>query len=174
MSNRVKKLTTASLLTATICVSSMLSVNIMGIPFSFALFGVFLSGLILSPLFAFTANVAYILIGLVGIPVFANFNGGLSAIFGASGGFIISYPFVAVTVSLLVSKSDRIFYKQFIACLLSLVLCYFIGVVWYSFVYSCGIIQSLLICVLPFVIIDIFKIFLSCFVARILLKHIKK
>lgn len=174
MNKKINNITTAALLTATICISSMLSVNVIGISFSLALFGVFLSGLILSPLYAFMSNLTFILIGIVGIPVFANFSSGIGTILGPSGGFIISYPFIALAISLMTFLFGCTFYKRFIYCSLGLLLCYITGTVWYSVVYSCSIKQAVLVCVVPFILIDLAKIFLSCYVANIIIKHIKK
>jgi len=174
MNKRINNVTLAALLTATICISSMLSVNIIGVSFSLALFGVFLSGLILKPIYALISNVVFILIGVVGLPVFANFNSGIGTILGPSGGFILSYPFVALIVSLLNIKFSQSFKKQYVYCFVSLLLCYILGTVWYSAVYKCSMKQALLVCVVPFILIDITKIFLSCYVAKIISNHIKK
>ena len=43
-----------------------------------------------------TAVLVYILIGAVGVPVFANFKGGLSVLTGLTGGYIIAWPVMTI------------------------------------------------------------------------------
>ena len=42
------------------------------------------------------AVLVYILIGAVGVPVFANFKGGLSVLTGLTGGYIIAWPVMTI------------------------------------------------------------------------------
>ena len=44
----------------------------------------------------FAAVLVYILIGAVGVPVFANFKGGLSVLTGLTGGYIIAWPVMTI------------------------------------------------------------------------------
>lgn len=171
---KYKNITIAAVMTAFISVCSMLSINISGVAYSLALFGVVLSGLVLSPAYAFAANATYLLIGLVGIPVFANFNSGLTAILGQSGGFILSYPFVALIISAFIKKIGYSYLKAVIYSFLGLMICYFFGTVWYMYIYGIGIVEALIICVVPFVIVDIIKILICCYAAKIIRKQIKK
>ena len=171
---KYKNITVAAVMTAFISVCSMLSINISGIAYSLALFGVVLSGLVLSPAYAFAANATYLLIGLVGIPVFANFNSGLSAILGQSGGFILSYPVVALVISVLIKRFGFNYIKSVLISFVALVVCYLFGTVWYMYIYSIGIVESLIICVVPFVIVDIIKILICCYAANIIRRQIKK
>ena len=171
---KYKNITVAAVMTAFISVCSMLSINISGIAYSLALFGVVLSGLVLSPAYAFAANATYLLIGLVGIPVFANFNSGLSAIIGQSGGFILSYPVVALVISVLIKRFGFNYIKSVLISFVALVVCYLFGTVWYMYIYRIGIVESLIICVVPFVIVDIIKILICCYAANIIRRQIKK
>ncbi len=171
---KYKNITVAAVMTAFISVCSVLSINISGIAYSLALFGVVLSGLVLSPACAFAANATYLLIGLVGIPVFANFNSGLSAILGQSGGFILSYPVVALVISVLIKRFGFNYIKSVLNSFVALLVCYLFGTVWYMYIYSIGIVESLIICVVPFVIVDIIKILICCYAANIIRRQIKK
>ena len=171
---KYKNITVAAVMTAFISVCSILSINISGIAYSLALFGVVLSGLVLSPGCAFAANATYLLIGLVGIPVFANFNSGLSAILGQSGGFILSYPVVALVISVLIKRFGFNYIKSVLISFVALVVCYLFGTVWYMYIYRIGIVESLIICVVPFVIVDIIKILICCYAANIIRRQIKK
>lgn len=66
-----------------------------GVPITIQLFGVALTGAVLGWKRAVYATVAYILLGAVGLPVFANFRGGLSVLTGLTGGYILAWPLTA-------------------------------------------------------------------------------
>ena len=170
----IKDLTLTALLTAFICITSLISINVFGIPFSFALFGVFLSGMILKPFYATFSNVAYILIGVAGIPVFSGFTNGLGTLFGPSGGFVISYPLVAIIISLATIKFGYSIKRQIVYCMIALVICYAFGTTWYSIIYQCDLFAALLVCVVPFIFLDFFKIVFSCYTYKLIRKYIKK
>lgn len=66
-----------------------------GMPITIQVFGVTLIGVVLGWRLALLATVTYILIGAVGLPVFANFRGGLGSLVGVTGGYIWSWPIMA-------------------------------------------------------------------------------
>lgn len=66
-----------------------------GMPITIQVFGVTLIGVVLGWRLGLLSTVTYILIGAVGLPVFANFRGGLGALVGLTGGYIWSWPVMA-------------------------------------------------------------------------------
>jgi len=66
-----------------------------GVPITIQCFGVALVGAVLGWKAGLLATVAYILLGAVGLPVFANFRGGLGVITSVTGGYILAWPFMA-------------------------------------------------------------------------------
>lgn len=66
-----------------------------GVPITIQVFGVALVGTVLGWKLGFLATVVYILLGAVGLPVFANFHGGLQSLTGMSGGYILAWPVMA-------------------------------------------------------------------------------
>lgn len=67
-----------------------------GVPITIQVFGIALVGTVLGWKRGFFATVVYILIGAVGVPVFANFRGGLQVLTGMSGGYILAWPVMAL------------------------------------------------------------------------------
>ncbi len=165
---KIQKLTLSSLLTATLCVCSMLSLNLGGISFSFALLGVFIIGMILPPIYSVITVSVYVMIGLLGIPVFANFNSGFGALLGPSGGFIISYPIVALIISLLVKRLDFKLFKVTVITMLALLISYLCGCLWYSYVCDVSFLNAVFVCVIPFILFDFIKIQLAYFITKII------
>ena len=62
---------------------------------------VFMAGLLLRKELSFLSMIVYIVLGLIGVPVFANGTAGLAVILGATGGFILAFPIAAYLTSFL-------------------------------------------------------------------------
>ncbi len=78
--------------------------------------------------------IAYLTEGAIGFPVFANFSGGIQHLMGPTGGYLISFIFVAFLIGYLFEKGwDKSFVKNITAMLLSYIIIFGIGLVWLSF-----------------------------------------
>lgn len=120
----------------------------------------------------------YILLGLIGIPVFSNFGAGPGVLFGLTGGYIIGFIFTA----LIVGGAVRFFgSKTFVfaaSMLLGIAVCYLFGTVWFV-IWSASnsspvtFAAALSTCVLPFIVPDLVKIALATFICRRLSGMIK-
>jgi biotin transport system substrate-specific component len=114
----------------------------------------------LKPQDTFLSILIYVLLGAIGLPVFSQGRGGLSALFGPSGGFIMLFPVIGLLISLLKSKSNHIIYDLSMGFMISIVFLYGLGTLWLSF--SLGIpyitaIASMLV----FIPFDVFKLLLA-------------
>ena len=111
----------------------------------------------------------YILLGIVGIPVFSGFRSGLPAILDVTGGYVLGFfPFCILT-GILSKKSKRRFAALFLLMLAGLLACYLFGTLWYSYIYLSGtksLLTAATICVFPFIIPDIIKISLAAFMVK--------
>ncbi|ASN04887.1 biotin transporter BioY [Virgibacillus necropolis] len=109
----------------------MLAVPIGGasVPLSLQTFFAILAGLMLGKKLGSISMITYILVGVAGVPVFANMSAGPMAIVSPTGGFIISFVFIAFFVgwiSEITKKPSVPIYT--IASIVGLVLNYTIGV----------------------------------------------
>lgn len=181
-----KKLILTSMFTAIISVMSQIIIPIHPIPFSLSLFAIFLTGAILEPKYAFLSTLAYILLGAFGLPVFAGFKGGIHIISGMTGGFIAAYPIMTFVSSIFYQLLRKIkltspLIKNILniaiptlGMMISLVICYLIGSLWFSYVSDSSMAYSLAVCVYPFIVFDLIKIALAIFFGSILRKIIDK
>ncbi|MGE6486985.1 biotin transporter BioY [Paenisporosarcina sp. NPDC076898] len=83
-------------------ISSFLIIG--GVPITLQTFFAILAGLLLGKRTGAIAMLVYALIGLAGLPVFANFSGGFDTILSPTFGFIVSFILVAYFVGLIVEK----------------------------------------------------------------------
>jgi biotin transport system substrate-specific component len=82
----VAMMTRVALMAAVTAVAAQITVPIEPVPFTFQVLAVILSGLLLGPRYGALAQAIYVLVGAVGVPVFAGFRGGLGIVFGDTGG----------------------------------------------------------------------------------------
>ena len=88
-------MTRVALMAAFTAVAAQITIPLEPVPFTLQVPAVVLTGLLLGPRYGALAMGIYVLVGAVGIPVFAGFRGGLGILFGDTGGYLISYPLAA-------------------------------------------------------------------------------
>ena len=85
--------------TAVIVIMAQISIPMpLGVPMTMQTFAITLAGIILGSKKGAVASLIYVLLGAVGVPVFANFSGGYQLLVGPTGGFIISFPIMAFII----------------------------------------------------------------------------
>lgn len=136
------------------------------VPLTMQLFAVSLCGFLLGPKMGFVSQLVYVLIGVIGIPVFAQMSGGVGAIVGPTGGFILSFPIVAAIIGYF-SKLHKSKYIIFIGMLIGLIVSYIIGTVQFSFIMKVSFMEGLTLCVLPFLAVDLLKLSLATIVGLV-------
>lgn len=145
------------------------------VPFTMQTFAVFLAVILLGGKRGTLAVLVYILLGAVGVPVFAGFSGGLGIIINNTGGYIIGFLFSALIMWAAESMFGSKLWVQAVSMLLGLAACYAVGTAWFMFVYirdagAIGLMTVLGWCVIPFVIPDIVKIALALMLGSTLRK----
>lgn len=153
------------LFAAIICVCAFINFPVGNVPVSMATLGIMLTGVVLSPVEAVFASFVYILIGMIGVPVFSLGSAGLGTLFGATGGYIWSYPVLCLSVSLFskipIENKHIRFFVTFCGSMVGNAVCYFCGTIQYMAVCDASFISAVTVCVLPFVIIDAVKAFVA-------------
>lgn len=117
------------------------------------------------------AVLVYLLMGLVGLPVFSGFQGGPAALLGATGGYLLGFVAAALVYWLVTAKLGDALWVTGIAMVLGLLVCYAFGTAWFLVVYArttgpIGLAAALSWCVLPFLIPDGCKIALAVVLSR--------
>ncbi|MFV0498675.1 MAG: biotin transporter BioY [Bacilli bacterium] len=157
---KVNNLTKIAIFSVITAVLSQISINVGFVPFSLGTFAVYLSAVFLNPKDAFLSQIVYLLLGILGLPVFSGFGLGIGHLMGYTGGFAISYPFVAVISSFFIHKYENkiIIFVGF--CFATLV-CYIFGISWFCYTSGMEFIKALYVVCFPFIIPDLIKIFIS-------------
>ena len=100
----VRDITQIGIFTALTAVGAFISIPIGPVPITLQSFFVLLSGIILGSKKAVFSQITYLLLGLIGFPIFSGFSGGLQHIFKPSFGFIIGYIAAAYVVGKLTEE----------------------------------------------------------------------
>ncbi|MBQ8826150.1 MAG: biotin transporter BioY [Oscillospiraceae bacterium] len=141
------------------------------VPFTLQTFGIFCTFGIIGGRRGFYSVLIYIMLGLIGMPVFSGFTAGAGVVFGATGGFLIGFLLAAGAYSLGIKLLGNGLAAKIAAMILGQVVCYLSGTAWYMLVYLHETgrenwFASIKYCVLPFVLIDLVKINLAAVVSE--------
>lgn len=113
----------------------------------------------------------YILLGAVGMPVFAGFASGIGILLGNTGGYIAGFIIMGLVYWLFERVCGKKPWVEILSMLLGLVVLYAFGTAWFLFVYArtsepVGLWLALSWCVFPFVVPDLVKMGLALVLAR--------
>lgn len=139
------------------------------VPLSLGLVAVYAAGIVLKPEHAILSQLCYLLLGAIGLPVYAGFRGGFPILAGPTGGYLMAYPIVASIISLGInSKSSRrmektmgkvsFYAKVLMLMVIAQAVLYTGGTLWFSLVTGNTFSASLMMAVYPFISLDILKI----------------
>jgi biotin transport system substrate-specific component len=99
-----------------VCAHIALPLYFTPVPLSMAPFAVLLLGLVLRADLAAATLAAYLAEGAIGLPVFSptpSSVGGLAHLIGPTGGYLLSYPFAAALIALLVRRFASLAHRSF-------------------------------------------------------------
>lgn len=143
----------------------------MTVPFTMQTFAVFFVLSALGGKRGTLAIIIYVLLGAVGIPVFAQFTSGIGILLGSTGGYIIGFVFMGLVYWLIVHFLRNKLWAEILAMVIGLAVCYAFGTAWFMVVYAqangaVGLATVLAWCVIPFIIPDLVKLGLALTLAR--------
>lgn len=169
-----KQLALCAVFAALTAVCSQIQIPLAVVPINLALFSVHLCAALMKKQYAALSMAVYLLMGLVGLPVFAGFQGGAGVLFGRTGGYIIGYVASAYLSALLMEKFGRAWWQAALAIAVGVLACYTLGTAWYMALTKSPLWLSLSYCVLPFLPGDAIKIALAVLLAGRLEKPLRQ
>lgn len=170
MNSKVKRLVVISIFTALTCVLSPISFYIGPIPFSLSLFIILIVNSVFNRFEGIFITLLYILLGCLGLPIFAGGMAGISAITGPTGGYIIGYFICSIIVSLISFYNNKSNTLLIVSYILGTLLVYVFGVIHFINLMDTTLKSAVMLCVYPFIIFDTIKICLA-FLVTVILKN---
>lgn len=157
----VKDITLIALMAAVICVLGPITIPIGPVPLSFANLAIYLTVILLGWKKGTISVLIYLLIGLVGLPVFSNFSGGVGKLFGPTGGYLLGYLFVAMVGGLFTEKFAGKKYMYMLGMVLGTMCMYTAGTIWLAYQGNLSFAAALWAGVIPFIPGDMIKIIIA-------------
>ena len=142
-----------ALMAAVTCILAPLSVPIGPVPISLTNFAI------------------YLLLGLVGLPVFSGFTGGLAKLAGPTGGYIIGFIPMAIIAGIVIDKfTNRGI--QILGMIVGTAICYAFGTAWFCLQAGYTVGAALAVCVIPFIPADLCKMVIAMIIGPMVRKRL--
>ena len=159
----VSELTLTGLATAVLCILGPLSLPlpVSPVPISLGTLGVYLAIALLGRRLGTISCLLYLLLGMVGLPVFTRDGGGAARLLGPTGGYLVGYLFLAVIAGTFVEKASGITWKAYafsgMGMLLGTAVLYLFGTLWLAYTAGMDFYGALWAGVIPFIPGDLLK-----------------
>lgn len=160
-----------ALFTALIIIGGYISIPIpIGpVPIALADFFVMLTGLFLGTKYALASTAVYLILGVLGLPVFAGGGAGLAVLFGPTGGFLVGYLLVAAVTGVVAGKRKSTVLRILAALIAGNLLLYAVGVPWLKICMGLDWQAALVAGIVPFIPGIVIKTIAATALARICL-----
>ncbi len=155
-----KKMIITGMFAAVIAILAQISIPLpSGVPITLQTFAVALTGAVLGAKLGTLATLIYILLGAVGVPVFAGLKGGLGVIVGKTGGFIWGFLFLALLCGIGASMKQKA--AGWMPGILGLAVCHVLGVAQFAVLTGMGLWEGALLVSVPYLLKDICSVALA-------------
>ena len=163
----------SALMIAIIVVASQIVIPLPMVPINLGLLAVYLCALALEPRWALISVGLYLVMGAVGLPVFAGFRGGPAALFGPTGGYLLGYVCAAALIAAFKERADSLF-GRVLLLVLGMLSCYIPGTLWLMMLTGRTAAEALPLAVYPFLPGDAVKIIAAAMLAPKLREALKR
>ena len=162
----IRQMTLISLFAALTAVGAFISIPLYPVPLTLQTLFTLLAAMTLGSVMGASSQIIYVLLGVIGLPVFAGFKAGIGILFGPTGGFLFGFIICAFIVGKFIElKKEKNFFYYFLVGLSGMVIIYIIGIAQLSLVTGIGIKKAITVGMLPFLPGDILKIIAASFIA---------
>ena len=136
----------------------------MTVPFTLQTLGIFMAAAMLGWKRGLISVAVYVLLGAIGVPVFAGFSGGIG---------VLGFLFTALIVGLMTDFLGRKLWVLAVSMVAGLAVCYLFGTIWFMIAMHTDFVAALLTCVVPFLLADAAKIVVATVLVNRLDKIVK-
>jgi len=142
------------------------------IPVTAQTLAVMLTGSLLPVRHASVSLLIFLMMGIIGLPVFSGGNAGLGIIIGKTGGYLIGFLAGAALISVLKGKNPGFLRLLIVNVIGGIIVIYSFGVLWLNYITGIGISKAVIFGALPFIPGDIIKIVIAALITLKLSKHV--
>lgn len=173
---KTKNMILISIFSVLIAVCAWISIPA-AVPFTMQTFGIFSATGILGGKRGTIAICIYLLLGAIGLPVFAGGTSGIGILLGSTGGYMAGWILAGLVTWILESMLGRKTWTAALSMIAGLIGCYALGTAWFMLIYAreagrIGLWTALSMCVIPFIIPDLVKIALALLIRKRLIRFV--
>lgn len=143
-----------------------------GMPLTLQTFAVALTGAVLGWRLSLASTAVWVLLGAVGVPVFANFSGGPRILVGYTGGFIWGFFFMAALCGIGSAMKNKPFGLEL--GFLGLLICHVLGSLQYALIANVGFLNSVLLVSVPYLVKDVLSVVLAFSVGTVIRRRLAR
>ncbi|AET66842.1 hypothetical protein Desor_1175 [Desulfosporosinus orientis DSM 765] len=173
--NSLRRMVYAAMFGALTAIGSLIVIPLQPLPITLQTLFTGLAGVLLGGTTGALSQVVYVLLGIIGLPVFAGGKAGLGTLMGPSGGYLIGFIVGSFVIGKLMETKNEpgLVWTGFSLVVGNLVI-YTLGVVQLSFVAHLSIAKALMAGVVPFIIGDMLKLITTVLISLKLRHAIKR
>lgn len=161
-----KRITQDAVLLALLIICSQLAIPLPGVPLTLQTFAVGLVATLLPVSDTLLVLSGYLILGVSGLPVFANYTSGIGVLDSAVGGYLLGFLIYGLLTSGLLSWLNYSRVNIIIANLLGATVQLLVGTLWLMQFSHLSINAAMVSGFLPFVVPGLIKIYLVLVIAR--------
>ncbi len=171
-----KKIALIGLMTAVTCVLGPVSfpLPISPVPISLGVLGILLATYLLGMKWGTLSCLVYLLLGLVGLPVFTGFSGGLGKVLGPTGGYLLGYIFLSLIAGFFISKWPSKWPLHLAGMILGTAVMYLFGTLWLGYLVKRSFVEALWMGVIPYIPADLLKIAITLSLGGLIRRRLVK
>ncbi len=163
--NDIRKMVFASLFAALTAVGAYISIPIGPVPLTLQVLFVILAGALLGSRWGFLSMIVYVLLGIVGLPVFSGGGSGIGYLLGPTGGYVVGFVLSALIMGLVFERkhSEDLLLDSLIL-VSGVLIIYTVGLMRLIQVADLTLMQALALGMLPFLPGDMLKVFAAAYI----------
>ena len=155
-----KEVVCVGMFAAVLAILSQISIPLpSGVPITMQTFAVALTGVVLAWKLGVASTLVYILLGAIGVPVFAGFSGGFQTLVNYTGGFIWGFIVMALLCGIGVLMKNKII--GILLGIVGLAVCHLFGTLQFMVVMDMGLVESFLLASAPYILKDVISVILA-------------
>lgn len=168
----LKMLIVSALFAAIIGILAQLTVPLPLVPITGQTLAIGLAATILGKRYGTISVLIYILLGIIGLPVFSGMSAGLGVVFGPTGGYIVGFIPAAFIIGWYIERFGFTLTHAVIANIIGMIITLTFGTVWLKFIAEISWMAAITGGVTPFLVVGIIKAILAASVGILVRKRL--
>lgn len=171
---KLRMMIITALFAAVISILAQVSIPMpLGVPITGQTLAIGLAATILGSKYGTLAAILYLVIGTIGVPVFAQMTGGLGVIVGPTGGYLVSFIPATFLIGYYLEKTSFTVRNAFIANIIGMFITLFMGTFWLKFIAELTWTAAFASGFTPFIIGGFIKVFIATTIGIMVRERLK-